>query len=226
MLFISFLFLINQIQLVLSLSKSYIYNSIEKVQYKSKLLILQNNIIHLIRDKLVYYNVNDNNFDYLDWSFYPFQYSSKTISKGTYGLIASVRNKDNNDISLLEVKSDLTFIQRITYTISVRQNTCGFSQFNEDHLYILSYIDSSNEGIINLYNYNDDSIINKVSLSNFFSNVSYKVFQCHYVNENNIIICIAFSQSDTYTIILYDSDFQEISNQTFQLYTQLHFLYW
>ena len=168
-------------------------------------------------------NLIDYSIYQVDYEFYPNLYSSRVINKGSYSLIASVNNKVSNNIGIVQVNEDLTIAFRVTYSISLQQHSCGFSQFNEDYLYILSYINDNNESIIDLYNHNDDSLENKVSIGNTFGDVEFKGFQCHFINENNVIICISFSQSDKYYISIYDNNFTLKNSNQFDLFTNCTF---
>ena len=176
-------------------------------QYFPKLILLQNNVIALVREGLVYRTINDTSISTIDWPYYADNFTSSPITKGTYSLIASICNRDNDSISIVEIKEDLTFVEKVSISISRTQHITGFSQFNQDNLYILSYIDDINEGQIQLYNYDDNSLLFVATIIDFFEDVDYKVFQCHYINEITITICLAFSQSDTYRITLYDLSF-------------------
>ena len=201
------------------------FSSNDQIPYRNKLLFLDTYLVSLLREKFVSFNYLDSSpsITYKNWEYHPDVFSSNVISKGTYALIASVRYKNSNTVGILKFNNDLSYSLLKPYNISLTQHTCGFSQFTNDSSYILSYINPSLNGIISVYNYQTNTISIKKTLTGIFTDIEYKVFQCHFMSKISFIVCVAYSESDTYSLFDFNISFKLITQKDFPKYTDCSF---
>ena len=164
----------------------------------SKILIFSNKVIGFIDDKIIEIQetANDFNFIFQNWNYYPSLLTSTPIVINSYALIALMAEVNNVEIGIIQFNMDKTNSIKTTIPASFLQGFPGFSQFIDQSSYLLSYINSNNEGIIGIYKHNflnQSNFSGADTITNYYKGNINQVFQCSYINSTpSKILCLLF----------------------------------
>lgn len=205
--FIVLIFISNLRAEDLNSTISFTWNS---TLYRTKLLHFADSLIGLVANRTITFNKD--NISLIDtqiqWDYYPTTITSRPIKSDNFTLVALVVSLSNNEIRIMQFNKDLSITPKaVINNVTLNQQTCGFSTFI-NNTYLISFINSKNNGIIGVYEYSSDSLSIKIQIDNFYNGSSFQVFQCDFINETNIIICLQFQGNyGKYKISLYESSF-------------------